>query len=103
MGDYDDDEVDARWYLDHQWPHDAADELARPGAMLRATAAEFRLLKPLIEQHDLSALYLDGEICVFTHDEAAELLRELELGEGRRGPAGAPPPSRAGRTRRLSR
>ena len=103
MARYDDEqEVDARWYLDHGWPHDAADLLARPGAILTASEQEFQQLRPLIERHGLRALYLNGDIHVFTDTEAAELLRELELEQGRRGPVPVPAPARVPRTRQSS-
>jgi hypothetical protein len=86
-----DEDVDPRWYLEHGWPDQAAEMLARPGATLTATDGEWRVLKPLIEEHGVTALYFDGTILVFTHTEAAELLRELELQEGRRGPLPASP------------
>jgi hypothetical protein len=96
MARYDDDpDVDARWYMDHGWPHDAADLLARSGSSMAATDAEYRQLKPLIEQNGLRALYIDGDILVYTDTEAAELLRELELDQERRGPMAIPAGSRA--------
>ena len=93
-------DVDARWYLDHGWPHDAADRLAQSGAILTASEQEYALLKPLIEQQGLKALYFNGDIFVFTDTEAAELLRELELDQARRGPVPIPAPGRVPRTRR---
>jgi hypothetical protein len=100
MANNDEQDVDARWYLDHGWPHDAADLLARSGAILTASEAEFQQLKPLIERRGLTALYLNGDIFVFNDTEAAELLRELELDQARRGPLPAPAPARVPQTRR---
>jgi hypothetical protein len=96
MARYDDDkDVDARWYLDHGWPHDAADLLAHSGSIMAASEAEYQSLKPLIELQGLRALYIGGEIYVFTDTEAAELLRELELDQDRRGPVAVPAPAPA--------
>jgi len=92
-------DVDACWYLDHGWPHDAADLLVWPGAILMASEQEFQQLQPLIERHGVQALYLNGDIHVFTDTEAAELLRELELDQGRRGPVPIAAPARVPRTR----
>ncbi len=98
----DEQDVDARWYLDHGWPHDAADRLAHSGSSMAASEAEYQVLKPLIEQHGLRALYLNGDILVFTDTEAADLLRELELERERRGPVAIPAPGRAPQSRRSS-
>jgi hypothetical protein len=99
----DEGQVDARWYLDRGHAHDAAALLAEPGSTLTATLEEFRALEPLIEQHDVEALYFDGQIFVFTHAEAAALLRELELQQERRGPLPAPAPAGVASSRRSSR
>jgi hypothetical protein len=69
----------ALWWLDH----DEVDEAARilePGDTLAVTRADFRDLAAALGRRGLVGLYEDGQVFVYTREQARQVAAESDLG-----------------------